>query len=113
MICYLWFSIPAKGGDGSPVVGPVDGSPSATATASTNASKTTPPSTLQLSTSPTFVTFMQKLLETTQVSQSVIVLSLHYIHRLKAKNHYMPAQPGSEFRIGVAGLMMANKFLDE
>lgn len=56
---------------------------------------------------------MQKLLETTQVSQSVIVLSLHYIYRLKERNRCAPAQPGSEFRIAVAGLMMANKFLDE
>jgi len=54
---------------------------------------------------------MRKLLKTTQVSQSVIVLSLHYMHRLKENN--MPAQQGSEFRIAVAGLMMANKFLDE
>jgi Cyclin, N-terminal domain len=56
---------------------------------------------------------MQKLLETTQVSQSVIVLSLHYIHRLKERNRFTPAQRGSEYRIAVAGLMMANKFLDE
>ncbi|TEB29298.1 hypothetical protein FA13DRAFT_673392 [Coprinellus micaceus] len=54
--------------------------------------------------------FMQKLLETTQVSQSVIVLSLHYIYRLKERNHFTRAQRGSEFRIAVAGLMMANKF---
>lgn len=56
---------------------------------------------------------MQKLLETTQVSQSVIVLSLHYIQRLKEGNGVTAAQPGSEFRIAVAALMMANKFLDE
>ncbi len=56
---------------------------------------------------------MQKLLETTQVSHSVIVLSLHYIYRLKDRNNGTPAQAGSEFRIAVAALMMANKFLDE
>jgi hypothetical protein len=56
---------------------------------------------------------MQKLLETTQVSQSVIVLSLHYIYRLKERNRFTTGQAGSEFRIAVAGLMMANKFLDE
>lgn len=72
-----------------------------------------PPSTLQLVATPSFISFMQKLLETTQVSQSVIVLSLHYIYRLKEKNHFTQAQRGSEFRIAVAGLMMANKFLDE
>jgi hypothetical protein len=76
-------------------------------------SSTSPPSSLQLRTTPTFVSFMQKLLETTQVSQSVIVLSLHFIYRLKERNRFTPAQKGSEFRIAVAGLMMANKFLDE
>lgn len=86
MICYMWF------GSG---------------TVSSN------PTSLQLQTTPTFVQFMHKLLETTQVSQSVIVLSLHYIFRLKVRNKFTPAQPGSEFRIAVAGLMMANKFLDE
>ncbi|KAF9007846.1 cyclin-domain-containing protein [Cyathus striatus] len=70
-------------------------------------------STLQLIATPTFVQFMQKLLETTQVSQSVIVLSLHYIYRLKERNRFTPAQSGSEFRIAVAALMMANKFLDD
>jgi len=56
---------------------------------------------------------MQKVLETTQVGQSVIVLSMHYIYRLKERNCLTTAQSGSEFRIAVAALMMANKFLDE
>ena len=68
---------------------------------------------LQFNPSPTFVQFMQKLLETTQVSQSVIVLSLHYIWCLKERNRFTAGLPGSEFRIAVAALMMANKFLDE
>lgn len=61
---------------------------------------------------PAFVSFVQKILETTQVSQSVIVLSLHYIYKLKEKTSLV-GPPGSEFRIAVAALMMANKFLDE
>ncbi|KAJ7796334.1 hypothetical protein B0H14DRAFT_3494960 [Mycena olivaceomarginata] len=48
------------------------------------------PSALQLTASPTFVSFTQKLLETTQLSQSVIVLALHYIHRLRARNAATP-----------------------
>ena len=32
---------------------------------------------------------------------------------LKERNRFTPVQSGSEFRIAVAGLMMANKFLDE
>lgn len=93
MICYLWFA-------SSPPNSPFLNRP---VTASN----------LQLVATPTFVQFMQKLLETTQVSHSVIVLSLHYIYRLKDRNNGTPAQAGSEFRIAVAALMMANKFLDE
>ncbi|KAG1741874.1 uncharacterized protein EDB91DRAFT_1201629 [Suillus paluster] len=103
MICYLWFS-------------------SSLSSASTSPQPLTPPyspeipaatSFLQLAATPTFVSFMQKLLETTQVSQSVIVLSLHYIWRLKERNRFTAGLPGSEFRIAVAALMMANKFLDD
>ncbi|KAF9527892.1 cyclin-domain-containing protein [Crepidotus variabilis] len=108
MICYLWFSIPShakKSVDGSPTPG--------LSSLEDHKSSMNSATSLQLIATPAFVSFLQKLLETTQVSQSVIVLSLHYIHRLKEKNRYMPAQPGSEFRIAVAGLMMANKFLDD
>ena len=56
---------------------------------------------------------MQKLLETTEVSQSVIVLSLHYIYRLKERNESSVGKPGSEFRVAVVALMMANEFVDE
>lgn len=102
MICYLWFA--------SPSTEQAYPSPS---NSPNFISRLTPPSPLQLAVTPTFVQFMRKLLETTQVSQSVIVLSLHYIYNLRGKNRFTPAQPGSEFRIAVAGLMMANKFLDE
>ena len=56
---------------------------------------------------------MQKVLETTQLSQSVIVLSLHYIYRMKMHNRFMSGRPGSEYRVAIAALMMANKFVDE
>ena len=68
---------------------------------------------MQFNASPAFVDFMQKLLETTQVSQSVIVLSLHYVYRLKEKNHDTVGRPGSEFRVAVVSLILANKFVDE
>ncbi|KAF8735772.1 hypothetical protein AX14_001491 [Amanita brunnescens Koide BX004] len=102
MICYLWFA--------SPSTEQAYPSPS---NSPHFMSRSTPPSPLQLAITQTFVQFMRKLLETTQVSQSVIVLSLHYIYNLRGKNRFTPAQPGSEFRIAVAGLMMANKFLDD
>lgn len=103
MICYLWFSTSS----------PEQSYPSPNSSPPLLRRPSSSTSTLQLVATPTFVQFMQKLLETTQVSQSVIVLSLHYIYRLKDRNRFTPAQPGSEFRIAVAGLMMANKFLDE
>ncbi|KAF9467009.1 cyclin-domain-containing protein [Collybia nuda] len=103
MICYLWFSTSS----------PEQSYPSPNNSPPLLRRPSSSTSTLQLVATPTFVQFMQKLLETTQVSQSVIVLSLHYIYRLKERNHFTPAQPGSEFRIAVAGLMMANKFLDD
>ncbi|PFH46486.1 hypothetical protein AMATHDRAFT_51008 [Amanita thiersii Skay4041] len=103
MICYLWFATPT----------PVEQSYSSPTNSPPFMTRSTPPAPLQLAVTPTFVQFLRKLLETTQVSQSVIVLSLHYIFRLREKNRFTPAQPGSEFRIAVAGLMMANKFLDD
>ncbi|KAG6865822.1 hypothetical protein C0991_011441 [Blastosporella zonata] len=103
MICYLWFATSAPEHSYP--------TPSNSPSFSSRPNPSTTP--LQLVATPTFVQFMQKLLETTQVSQSVIVLSLHYIYRLKDRNRFTPAQPGSEFRIAVAGLMMANKFLDD
>lgn len=69
--------------------------------------------TLQFCASSEFIAFMAKLLATTQVSQSVIVLSLHYIYRLKERNDFTLGKPGSEFRVAVCALMLANKFVDE
>ena len=106
MICYVWFS---KASDASPHSSHPNHSPPLSYFPHRN-SKT---AYLQFSVSSVFVHFIQKLLETTQVSQSVIVLALHYIYRLKARNSVTIPHPGSEFRVAVAGLMMANKFVDE
>jgi hypothetical protein len=101
MICYLWFSTRPP---------PTGSKPRDAATSFRNSPAT---SILQLQPSSVFVNFMQKVLETTQVSQSVIVLSIYYIYRLKERNRCTSGHPGSEFRIAVAALMMANKFLDD
>lgn len=101
MVCYLWFSTLSR-----------DASPSSSRHTSIPKPSSATAS-LQLAVSPDFVRFMQKVLETTQVSQSVIVLALHYIYRLKIRNRYTNGQSGSEYRVAIAGLMMANKFLDE
>lgn len=108
MICYLWFSSysqsssPSKRNRTAPREHSSYIPPSTSATAS-----------LQFTVSPAFVRFMQKVLETTQVSQSVIVLALHYIYRMKARNLFTTGHPGSEYRVAIAALMMANKFVDE
>ncbi|KAF7317367.1 hypothetical protein HMN09_00473000 [Mycena chlorophos] len=105
MICYLWFAPSSPKRSSSPSASSSDSSPVPEPAPT--------PSPLQLRPSPSFVTFTQKLLETTQLSQSAIVLALHFIHRLRLRNKGIPAQAGSEFRVAVAGLMMANKFLDD
>ncbi|KAG8880506.1 hypothetical protein FRB97_000741 [Tulasnella sp. 331] len=68
---------------------------------------------LQFVPSVHFVEFMHLLLTTTQVSQSVIVLSLHYIYRLRMQNPQIQTPEGSEMRLAVSALMLANKFLDD
>lgn len=90
MICYLWFAPPS--------------SPS---------SSTAAKSSLQLSPSPALTSFLSHVLQTTQLSQSVIVLSLHYIYRLKCLNPRIEVRPGSEFRVSLVGLVLANKYLDD
>ncbi|KAI0932798.1 hypothetical protein AcW1_000181 [Taiwanofungus camphoratus] len=108
MICYLWFSThfqsfsPSKRNclDSEQHPSYIPHSSSTTAS-------------LQFSVSPAYIRFMQKVLETTQVSHSVIVLSLHYIYRMKARNRFTSGQAGSEYRVAVAALMMANKFVDD
>ena len=119
MICYLWFSSslgPSSSRHRSArarraaAAAASSSSPSSPRYHSLSNSRT---AALQFSASREFVQFMQKLLETTQVSQSVIVLSIYYIYRLKERNEFSVGQPGSEFRVAVVALMMANKFVDE
>ncbi|KAI0358891.1 hypothetical protein OH77DRAFT_1420377 [Trametes cingulata] len=109
MICYLWFSTLSSNNASPSKRNRVHSSQHASFSPNSNSSTAT----LQFSVSPAFVRFMQKVLETTQVSQSVIVLSLRYIYRLKARNPYTTGQAGSEYRVAIAALMLANKFVDD
>lgn len=68
---------------------------------------------MQFAPRPEFVSFIADLLATTQVSQSVITLALHYIHTLKRTNPAIRGRRGSEYRLAVTAMMLANKFLDE
>lgn len=110
MVCYLWFSSLSQTSSQSPQQTKRCRQSEDPAFFPKPNSST---ATLQFAVSPAFIRFMQKLLETTQVSQSVIVLSLRYIYRLKERNRFTHGHAGSEYRVAVAALMLANKFVDE
>ncbi|KAI0666197.1 cyclin-domain-containing protein [Trametes maxima] len=109
MVCYLWFSTLSSNTASPSKRNRVNATQHASFSPNSNSSTAL----LQFSVSPAFVRFMQKVLETTQVSQSVIVLSLRYIYRLKARNPFTSGQAGSEYRVAIAALMLANKFVDD
>ncbi|KAG0256645.1 hypothetical protein BGZ95_005444 [Linnemannia exigua] len=54
-----------------------------------------------------------QVLSATQLSSSVILLSLKYIQKLLKNNPSIHGQQGSEFRLFTVSLMLANKFLDD
>ncbi|CAG8455557.1 10515_t:CDS:2 [Paraglomus brasilianum] len=60
-----------------------------------------------------FKKFCRDVVNATQVSHSVIALSLLYIYRMKIKVPPIQGHPGSEFRAFTVALMLANKFLDD
>lgn len=60
-----------------------------------------------------FRKWMTTILSTTQVSQSVILLALLFIYRLKKSNPAVRGKRGSEFRLMTIALMMGNKYLDD
>ncbi|KAJ1310780.1 hypothetical protein OPQ81_009301 [Rhizoctonia solani] len=90
MVCYLWFGRRSQ-----------------------RSSSPNTDSTQQFSPRPEFVSFIADLLSTTQVSQSVITLALRYIYMLKQANPSIRGRRGSEYRLAVTALMLANKFLDD
>lgn len=67
---------------------------------------------MQFAPSTKFVMFCHEVLTTTQVSYSVVILALLFVSRLKQKNA-IKGSPGSEYRLAVTGLMLANKVLDD
>ncbi|RKU47026.1 hypothetical protein DL546_008458 [Coniochaeta pulveracea] len=60
-----------------------------------------------------FKAWVRQVLETTQVTQNVILLALLYIYRLKMTIPTVRGQPGSEHRLLTVALMLGNKFLDD
>ncbi|KAG8928612.1 hypothetical protein FRC01_005679 [Tulasnella sp. 417] len=121
MICYIWFADPrplTPASENPPATSSSSDPPASSSLNPYSPSFPAPqsnPTSARLQFCPTkqFTDFMHSLLTTTQVSQGVIVLSLCYIFRLKRQNPGIVAQPGSELRLAVVGLMLANKFLDD
>lgn len=60
-----------------------------------------------------FLRFTRELLGTTQLSTSVITLALIYVHKLKMKHPHLRGREGSEYRVAISALMLANKILDD
>lgn len=60
-----------------------------------------------------FYEFVKDVLRMTQVSRSVIAFSLLYVYRLKVRHPNLEGQVGSEYRLFLTSLVLANKFLDD
>ncbi|OZJ06951.1 hypothetical protein BZG36_00132 [Bifiguratus adelaidae] len=63
--------------------------------------------------SPAFKKFCLQVLNATQLSESVVLLSLKYIAKLLIASPSIQGAEGSEYRLFVVALMLANKFLDD
>ncbi|KAG1146029.1 hypothetical protein G6F37_003595 [Rhizopus arrhizus] len=55
----------------------------------------------------------QQILNATQLSESVVLLSLKYIAILLQNSPHIQGADGSEYRLFTVALMLANKFLDD
>ncbi|KAM0280218.1 hypothetical protein ACHAQH_004176 [Verticillium albo-atrum] len=62
---------------------------------------------------PAFKKWAYGVLSTTQVTQSVILLALLFVYRLKMTNPAVKGRSGSEYRLLTVALMLGNKFLDD
>lgn len=58
---------------------------------------------------PAFKKWAYSVLSTTQVTQSVILLALMFVYRLKKANPGVKGRSGSEYRLLTVALMLGNK----
>ncbi|ROT38079.1 cyclin [Sodiomyces alkalinus F11] len=72
-----------------------------------------PPLTKYAKPYPAFKKWAYGVLSTTQVTQSVILLALMFVYRLKKANPSVKGRSGSEYRLLTVALMLGNKFLDD
>ncbi|CAG8596004.1 11965_t:CDS:2 [Ambispora gerdemannii] len=111
MSCYLWFSdinTDQYQSSSSPLT--PGGNSSSTIVSSTSSLR---PRFSDFRPRDAFKKFCRDVVTATQVSHSVILLSLLYISRMKSNNPAIQGHPGSEYRTFTVALMLANKFLDD
>ncbi|ORX52391.1 hypothetical protein DM01DRAFT_1336759 [Hesseltinella vesiculosa] len=60
-----------------------------------------------------FKKYCRSILQATQLSESVVLLSLKYVAILLRNQPYLRGAEGSEYRLYTVALMLANKFLDD
>ncbi|ORX56799.1 hypothetical protein DM01DRAFT_1319866 [Hesseltinella vesiculosa] len=63
--------------------------------------------------SPAFKRFCLQVLNATQLTESAVYLALGYIANLLRANPSIEGAEGSEYRLFIVALMLANKFLDD
>ncbi|KDN45081.1 hypothetical protein K437DRAFT_125825 [Tilletiaria anomala UBC 951] len=68
---------------------------------------------IRLKPQASFISFAREVLNTTQLSMSVVLCALLYIYRFKSMHPHVKGREGSEYRLAIVGLMLANKFLDD
>ncbi|KAG2237654.1 hypothetical protein BDF21DRAFT_378191 [Thamnidium elegans] len=68
---------------------------------------------LSYTASPAFKKFCYQVLTATQLQESAVYLSLKYIAILLQSNPSIEGAEGSEYRLFIVALMLANKFLDD
>lgn len=123
LTCYLWYAPPTtlRSNAASPepvarpsslgTMHPPPSDPSHTGIASPPLYADT--LSLRLYPAPDFITFVHKILRTTQLSTSIVLVALYYLHRFKASQPHLACAPGSEYRAAIVSLMLANKYLDD
>lgn len=60
-----------------------------------------------------FKSFVLKVLKSTQISSSCVILSLYYVQQLRTAYPSIKASIGSEVRLFTTALVLANKYLDD
>lgn len=125
LVCYLWFADPSR----LPATGSARYGRQRSATEAHGAGDkarrpihrpsnrgmegTRSQSRVQLFPAERFYIYVRSVLRATQVSHSVIVVALLYIFRLRVRHPNLQGHIGSEYRLFLTSLVLANKFLDD